>query len=287
MRELAQPGERPAPPAPARPHVHAAGRDRCHAAAPVVSRNPPGLRLPERARPGPRHACRWARARISRRPSPKARPWCASVPPSSARAIRPADRSTRSITRMNITAAFIGGGNMGGALIRGLIARGLPRAEHQRRRSRAGAAHRARRRTGRARLCRQSRGRRRCRRRRARGQTAGHGGHGAVRSPTSSRNAPPLVLSIAAGIRVADIAGWCGPGVAVVRAMPNRPALNSAGATAHVRARGAQRRAPQAGRRGARRRGHHGVGARRGRHSTWSRRCRAAVRPTSSCWPSS
>jgi pyrroline-5-carboxylate reductase len=42
----------------------------------------------------------------------------------------------------------------------------------------------------------------------------------------------PLVLSIAAGIRVADIAGWCGPGIAVVRAMPNRPALNNAGATA-------------------------------------------------------
>jgi pyrroline-5-carboxylate reductase len=31
---------------------------------------------------------------------------------------------------------------------------------------------------------------------------------------------------------VADIASWCGPGVAVVRAMPNRPALNGAGATA-------------------------------------------------------
>jgi pyrroline-5-carboxylate reductase len=43
---------------------------------------------------------------------------------------------------------------------------------------------------------------------------------------------PPLVLSIAAGIRVSDIEGWCGPGVAVVRAMPNRPALNGAGATA-------------------------------------------------------
>jgi pyrroline-5-carboxylate reductase len=42
----------------------------------------------------------------------------------------------------------------------------------------------------------------------------------------------PLVLSIAAGIRVADIAGWCGAGVPVVRAMPNRPALNSAGASA-------------------------------------------------------
>jgi pyrroline-5-carboxylate reductase len=43
---------------------------------------------------------------------------------------------------------------------------------------------------------------------------------------------PPLVLSIAAGIRIADIVGWCGPGVTVVRAMPNRPALNNAGATA-------------------------------------------------------
>jgi pyrroline-5-carboxylate reductase len=43
---------------------------------------------------------------------------------------------------------------------------------------------------------------------------------------------PPLVLSIAAGIRVSDIAGWCGPGISVVRAMPNRPALNGAGATA-------------------------------------------------------
>jgi pyrroline-5-carboxylate reductase len=43
---------------------------------------------------------------------------------------------------------------------------------------------------------------------------------------------PPLVLSIAAGIRLADIVGWSGPGVAVVRAMPNRPALNNAGATA-------------------------------------------------------
>lgn len=42
----------------------------------------------------------------------------------------------------------------------------------------------------------------------------------------------PLVISIAAGIRSADLAGWCGDGVPVVRAMPNRPALNSAGATA-------------------------------------------------------
>jgi pyrroline-5-carboxylate reductase len=41
----------------------------------------------------------------------------------------------------------------------------------------------------------------------------------------------PLVISIAAGIRVADITNWCS-GAAVVRAMPNRPALNNAGATA-------------------------------------------------------
>jgi pyrroline-5-carboxylate reductase len=41
----------------------------------------------------------------------------------------------------------------------------------------------------------------------------------------------PVVLSIAAGLTVADLAGWCGPGVPVVRAMPNRPALVGAGAT--------------------------------------------------------
>ncbi len=43
--------------------------------------------------------------------------------------------------------------------------------------------------------------------------------------------AEPLVLSIAAGIRVASIAAWCGTGVPVVRAMPNRPALCGAGIT--------------------------------------------------------
>jgi pyrroline-5-carboxylate reductase len=43
--------------------------------------------------------------------------------------------------------------------------------------------------------------------------------------------ARPLVLSVAAGIRCADLQDWCGDGVDVVRAMPNRPALVSAGAT--------------------------------------------------------
>ena len=41
----------------------------------------------------------------------------------------------------------------------------------------------------------------------------------------------PLVLSVAAGVRCAQLAAWCGPGVPVMRAMPNRPALLGAGAT--------------------------------------------------------
>jgi pyrroline-5-carboxylate reductase len=42
----------------------------------------------------------------------------------------------------------------------------------------------------------------------------------------------PVLLSIAAGLRTADLARWCGGAVPVVRAMPNRPALVGAGATA-------------------------------------------------------
>ena len=41
----------------------------------------------------------------------------------------------------------------------------------------------------------------------------------------------PLLLSIAAGLRVADLAAHC-PGLPIVRAMPNRAALVGAGATA-------------------------------------------------------
>jgi pyrroline-5-carboxylate reductase len=48
--------------------------------------------------------------------------------------------------------------------------------------------------------------------------------------PILQRNRP-LVLSIAAGIRVEALERWCGEGVPVVRAMPNRPALVGAGAT--------------------------------------------------------
>lgn len=41
----------------------------------------------------------------------------------------------------------------------------------------------------------------------------------------------PLVISVAAGIPHASLARWFGPQVPVIRAMPNRPALNGFGAT--------------------------------------------------------
>jgi pyrroline-5-carboxylate reductase len=132
---------------------------------------------------------------------------------------------------MNISAAFVGGGNMGGALIRGLIARGLSPEKIS-----VGEAHQQRRITLADEL----------------GVHVTADNREAVASadvvvlavkPQDMAGTvqaladvfaqrPPLVLSIAAGIRVADIVSWCGPGIPVVRAMPNRPALNSAGATA-------------------------------------------------------
>ncbi len=42
----------------------------------------------------------------------------------------------------------------------------------------------------------------------------------------------PLVISIAAGIRLADLRRWLGPGVPLVRTMPNLPALIDAGVSA-------------------------------------------------------
>ena len=41
-----------------------------------------------------------------------------------------------------------------------------------------------------------------------------------------------LVISVAAGIRLQDMARWLGAGVPLIRAMPNRPALIGAGITA-------------------------------------------------------
>jgi pyrroline-5-carboxylate reductase len=43
---------------------------------------------------------------------------------------------------------------------------------------------------------------------------------------------PPVLLSIVAGLRIADLARLCPPLLPIVRAMPNRPALVGAGVTA-------------------------------------------------------
>jgi len=132
---------------------------------------------------------------------------------------------------MDITAAFVGGGNMGGALIRGLIARGLTAQ-----RISVGEAHQPRRIVLADEL-----GVHVTADNREAVQDADlvvlavkpQDMAGTVQALAEKfRARPPLVISIAAGIRVADIESWCGPGVAVVRAMPNRPALNGAGATA-------------------------------------------------------
>jgi pyrroline-5-carboxylate reductase len=48
---------------------------------------------------------------------------------------------------------------------------------------------------------------------------------------TALQQRRPLVISVAAGIRSASLANWVGAGVAIVRCMPNRPALIGAGAT--------------------------------------------------------
>lgn len=45
----------------------------------------------------------------------------------------------------------------------------------------------------------------------------------------TAQSVRPLVISVAAGIRVRDIARWLGPGVPIVRSMPNRPALLGCG----------------------------------------------------------
>jgi pyrroline-5-carboxylate reductase len=56
---------------------------------------------------------------------------------------------------------------------------------------------------------------------------------GAVLAPLASQmqQRRPVVLSVAAGVRIEAIQSWCGDGIPVIRAMPNRPALVGAGAT--------------------------------------------------------
>ena len=127
--------------------------------------------------------------------------------------------------------AFIGGGNMAAALIGGLIKRGLagerivvadPERDQLQRLVRE--------------LRRQERGRQRGRGigrrgRRPRGQAAADALRGARPERRTSLPSKPLVMSVAAGIPHAALARWFGAQIAVVRTMPNRPALNGFGAT--------------------------------------------------------
>jgi pyrroline-5-carboxylate reductase len=126
--------------------------------------------------------------------------------------------------------AFIGGGNMAAALIGGLTKRGLSR-------ERIVVADPSREQLERL--------------TRAYGITAATDNHDAVAGaevvvlavkPQQMRavalglaphlaEAKPLVISIAAGIPHAALTRWFGAQVAVVRTMPNRPALNGFGAT--------------------------------------------------------
>lgn len=52
-----------------------------------------------------------------------------------------------------------------------------------------------------------------------------------LRAVIQARSKPPLILSVAAGIEAETLSNWLGGDLAVVRAMPNTPALVGAGAT--------------------------------------------------------
>jgi len=126
--------------------------------------------------------------------------------------------------------AFIGGGNMAAALIGGLTKRGLPS-------DRVVVADPSQDQL--ARLVREF------------AVTAAADNAGAVKGaevvvlavkPQQMRSvalglapylheAPPLLISVAAGIPHAALARWFGQGIPVIRTMPNRPALNGFGAT--------------------------------------------------------
>jgi pyrroline-5-carboxylate reductase len=127
--------------------------------------------------------------------------------------------------------AFVGGGNMATSLIGGLLARGTAAADLIVADPDAGQRGRLERQFG---------------VRTVGAATAAVDGAGTVvlavkpqqmaevsRSiAAQARASGALVISIAAGIRLADLARWLGPGVPLIRTMPNRPALIGAGITA-------------------------------------------------------
>jgi pyrroline-5-carboxylate reductase len=140
---------------------------------------------------------------------------------------QPGSKQTMSQQRI----AFVGGGNMATSLIGGLLARGTAAADIIVADPDAGQRERLGRDFGVATVS---------------TATAAVDGAGTVvlavkpqqmaevsRSIAAQVQASgALVISIAAGIRLADLARWLGPGVTLIRTMPNRPALIGAGITA-------------------------------------------------------
>ena len=123
---------------------------------------------------------------------------------------------------------FLGGGNMARALIGGLIARGTPATQLQVGEPAAAAREQLARDFGVAVS--------------ADNATASAGCDLLIVAvkPQEARTVlgalaprlavrPPVLLSVAAGIQIASLRAWAGPGVPVVRTMPNRPALIGAG----------------------------------------------------------
>lgn len=134
---------------------------------------------------------------------------------------------------MTMSITFIGGGNMGSAIVGGLIAKGAPPESLRvvepsaEQRVRLAAAHPG---IG----------------LHAETDAAALAGAGAVVfavKPQQMRDAAtaaaaliaavPVVLTIAAGVRCADLARWLGGYARIVRAMPNTPALIGAGISAY------------------------------------------------------
>ena len=131
---------------------------------------------------------------------------------------------------MNVDLAILGGGNMGRALIGGLLRQGM-RSE----RIAVGES----REDSRESLSREF------------GVTVTADNHDAIRRATvvviavkpqdvqsvlvplrmQLEQSRPICMSIAAGVRTRALRQWCGAGVPVIRAMPNRPALVGAGIT--------------------------------------------------------
>jgi pyrroline-5-carboxylate reductase len=124
--------------------------------------------------------------------------------------------------------AFLGGGNMGAAIVGGLVAKGFPAGDITVIEPGAGAREALASRFGVA--VRESAGP---------GLPAADALVLAVKpqqmkeavAPLRPLPAATLVVTIAAGIRIADLSRWLGGHAAIVRAMPNTPALVHAGMT--------------------------------------------------------